>query len=494
MSQPLFDVTFEAGWRSSPPDPRAWLQSYAVRRFGGVSPTMARATDVLYDAAYDNRDIDTSIIEDMPGSESGSRNTNASGFVAALRLYQEAFSGELDATTGPASYDLTDLTRQVLCNVFQDVYGVFVSRVAHRAPLAELRAIADVMLGVIADVDATDAADKNFLLGTWLADATTTGFNASQVSNRLFNARNQITLWGPRGEINDYAAKVGWSGLVSDYYLFRWRSHTDYLLDCIANGTSPDWGSWGSAMLLWEQAWGLSSEMYPTTPSGVAPLAQAGAMIEKYLSTSVATYTVTPGYDAHNVPVPASWRMIPGSTDKVAIGDDCPWLVKGDGSSLTACEASCESAPGCNAVNFNAATGDCELRDCVDPLHPQLTGYEGWGVWGNGSPGNSNIANAWHTDTAVLAYLCNLSPSCAGFNSFGLLVTNATTLAPSPGCTFYAKATTAPVLLTASAAPSPAATPAPTPRPLPAAPLSLSQRMARAHGGDGSPRKLVRSA
>ena len=36
-----------------------------------------------------------------------------------------------------------------------------------------------------------------------------------------FNARNQITLWGPSGQIMDYAAKQ-WSGLVKDYYSPRW--------------------------------------------------------------------------------------------------------------------------------------------------------------------------------------------------------------------------------------------------------------------------------
>ena len=51
MSQPMFDITLESGWRAAPPEPRAWLQSYAVRRYGGSSPAMAAATDVLYDAA-----------------------------------------------------------------------------------------------------------------------------------------------------------------------------------------------------------------------------------------------------------------------------------------------------------------------------------------------------------------------------------------------------------------------------------------------------------
>ena len=34
-------------------------------------------------------------------------------------------------------------------------------------------------------------------------------------------ARNLITLWGPEGNILDYARRT-WSGLVSDYYGQRW--------------------------------------------------------------------------------------------------------------------------------------------------------------------------------------------------------------------------------------------------------------------------------
>jgi len=188
MSQPMFDITLEAGWRSAPVDPRAWLQRYAERRYGGASPTMAAATDVLFDAAYGNHGIDEAIIEDVPGSTSGSRDTNATGITAALRLFVAAFGGgELDAATGPASYDLTDLTRQALVNLFQDAHGVLAAR-APRARAPELAAVAAALLGLIDDVDAADAADVNFLLGPWLADAAATGANASQVANRLFNA------------------------------------------------------------------------------------------------------------------------------------------------------------------------------------------------------------------------------------------------------------------------------------------------------------------
>ena len=282
MSQPMFDITLEAGWRQVGPDPLAWLQSYAVRRYGGESQAMIDATNIMYDSAYANRDIDQSIIEDRPGGSSGSRNTNATGILAALRLFVTAFSnGGLDSTSGPASYDIVDLTRQNLCNLFQDVYGIFSVR-AKFVNLDELTPIANKLLGIIADVDTSDAGDVNFLLGPWLADASKWGFNDSQVSNRLFNARNQITLWGPNGEINDYAAKVGWAGLVKDYYGARWASWTSTLLLAVATNSTPDWGKWSSELLIWEQAWGLNSTMYPTTASGIPPLTTANVMLSKY--------------------------------------------------------------------------------------------------------------------------------------------------------------------------------------------------------------------
>jgi alpha-N-acetylglucosaminidase len=288
MSQPMFDITLEAGWRAQGPDPLAWLQSYAVRRYGGESPAMIDATNILYDAAYANHGIDASIIEDVPGSNTGSRNTNATGILAALRLFVTAFSngGGLDSTTGPASYDLVDLTRQALCNLFQDVYGVFSAR-ATRANVDELTPMANALLGLIFDVDTTDAGDVNFLLGPWLSDAAKWGFNDTQVSNRLFNARNQITLWGPgdpNGEINDYAAKVGWAGLVKDYYGARWTSWTSTLLAAIATNSTPDWNTWAHEELIWEQAWSVNSTMYPTTASGVPPLTTTNVMLSKYFN------------------------------------------------------------------------------------------------------------------------------------------------------------------------------------------------------------------
>ena len=40
----------------------------------------------------------------------------------------------------------------------------------------------------------------------------------------LFSAKNQVTIWGPNGEINDYSARE-WNGVVGDYYYGRWQPH-----------------------------------------------------------------------------------------------------------------------------------------------------------------------------------------------------------------------------------------------------------------------------
>ncbi len=45
-----------------------------------------------------------------------------------------------------------------------------------------------------------------------------------------YDARNLITLWGPDGEINDYASKQ-WGGLVGGYDEPRWEIFVGYLME-----------------------------------------------------------------------------------------------------------------------------------------------------------------------------------------------------------------------------------------------------------------------
>ena len=64
-----------------------------------------------------------------------------------------------------------------------------------------------VFLDILEDLDRILATNKNFLLGPWLESAKALATNSQERKLYEFNARNQITLWGPDGQILDYGGE-----------------------------------------------------------------------------------------------------------------------------------------------------------------------------------------------------------------------------------------------------------------------------------------------
>ena len=91
------------------------------------------------------------------------------------------------------------------------------------------------MMELFDDLERILASNENFLLGTWLKDAKALGLDEMEKMNYEYNARNQITLWGPNGEIRDYANKQ-WSGVIVDYFKPRWKIFLDKLYQSLENG------------------------------------------------------------------------------------------------------------------------------------------------------------------------------------------------------------------------------------------------------------------
>ena len=70
------------------------------------------------------------------------------------------------------------------------------------------------VLDLLLNLDDLLGSHEYFLLGKWLKEANSIpGSNENDRKLYEYNARNQITLWGPKGEIIDYATKQ-WNGLV----------------------------------------------------------------------------------------------------------------------------------------------------------------------------------------------------------------------------------------------------------------------------------------
>ena len=369
---------------------------------------------------------------------------------------------------------------------------------------------------VVAALDAALAADPNFLLGAWLHDAARwgdgdgdssndsssnnnnnnngggggdTGDSSSssssarshaalqqqlkqqqqqrqQENNYLFNARNQITLWGPHGEINGYASK-DWAGMLSGYYGPRWALLFDAMVASAAAGGKPiDSGAVNAAIYAFEQAWCAGNGNGNGNGNGSSasllslPLPSPYASGQDPVTLAQATLAA---FAPARAPDPAVWRALPntdvalpartnasfvqvGGPDTAAVGADCPYMGQDDSvATLAACEQLCRAAPQCNVVNFNAGATACVYRLCADPRHPQVSSNGGWVVYGmNESAASPLLAALQHTDTGVLASLCDWPDSgCAGFTSHGFLlageISHAQTV-PAPGVTLWLRA------------------------------------------------------
>lgn len=124
-------------------------------------------------------------------------------------------------------YDLVDFARQVISNFLTDYLHCLV-------PILRLPKIDDEFVkvlfaqfcdafdAILVDADTLLGVDPNFLFGRWVEHARLAAANSSDVLLFDFNARTQVTTWGPDGHIHDYASKP-WNGLVGSAFRERWK-------------------------------------------------------------------------------------------------------------------------------------------------------------------------------------------------------------------------------------------------------------------------------
>lgn len=84
-----------------------------------------------------------------------------------------------------------------------------------------------------------------------------------------YNARNQITLWGPLGEIRDYANKQ-WSGIVVDYFKPRWAIFLNELETSLTTGKRVNMTKINEQIFEnVEKAFTFSRKIYSTKATGI---------------------------------------------------------------------------------------------------------------------------------------------------------------------------------------------------------------------------------
>ena len=156
-------------------------------------------------------------------------------------------------------YDIVDVTRQVLVNRFIDLYTNLIAVYNSSSSASDVSMAGAQLVQLADDLDELLYTDENFLLSTWVEDARQWAEEGCQVDAAYaayleFSARNQLTLWGPNGEINDYASKQ-WAGLVGEYYSKRWDMFVQYLVHLKKSGEAYNDSIIAEQLLNFGQEW-----------------------------------------------------------------------------------------------------------------------------------------------------------------------------------------------------------------------------------------------
>jgi len=247
----MYDLLLDQAWSRSPIDTETYFHNWVTRRYAGtgaIPHQLYAGWETLRTVVYNNSNftwapaVTRSMLEQSPNITGLANRIIHHGSTAIHydpSKLETAWTGMFAASKenpslwdNPAyQYDMTDVTRQVLVNSFIPLYTSLIS--AYTSPTPSNITIASIgqnLTKVLNTLDSVLLTNPAFSLSTWLNAARAQSSNSSSPTADFYeyNARNQITLWGPDGEITDYASK-SWGGLVKGYYLPRWEIFLQYL-------------------------------------------------------------------------------------------------------------------------------------------------------------------------------------------------------------------------------------------------------------------------
>uniref|UniRef100_A0A8D0GML8 Alpha-N-acetylglucosaminidase n=1 Tax=Sphenodon punctatus TaxID=8508 RepID=A0A8D0GML8_SPHPU len=266
----VYELMTELGWYQEPVDLQLWVTGYATQRYGSKNVQAAAAWQLLLRGVYNCSGIcinhNRSPLVHRPSLHMNTELWyNRTEVYEAWRLLQEA-AGEL-GTSSTFRYDLVDVTRQAMQQLVGDYYQE-IKQAFQRRSLSDLLTAGGVLVyDLLPELDGLLSSDGRFLLGHWLKEARSVATSDREAELYDLNARNQLTLWGPNGNILDYANKQ-LGGLVLDYYGVRWSLFVSALVECLNAGTPFHQDQFNQAVFQVERGFIYNGKRYPPRPAG----------------------------------------------------------------------------------------------------------------------------------------------------------------------------------------------------------------------------------
>ena len=221
----IYEYVFEKAWDNPlTRDVGAWTERMADRRAGGKDPKVRAAWMLLTDSVYNKVSSPAHIsrINKRPTISNAKHISPTYAYSNLTLLHTLDLMLASDSKSRTLHFDIVNITRQLLCNHFDDLYTDYMAAY-HNRNLTLMRQTQQRMQSILDDIDSLLATEQTFLLGRWIRDARALGSSEAEKDYYECNARNIITTWGPPNtHLNDYSART-WAGLIASYYTPRWN-------------------------------------------------------------------------------------------------------------------------------------------------------------------------------------------------------------------------------------------------------------------------------
>lgn len=250
----IYEMQFDLLTLDKPLDFDKWLDDYIDRRYGCPDNDTKQKLRNIWDTLLETCYKDKGYSENGVGSAIGARPSlaNAIGspcdniknfydrnlFLKAVKD-MAALSDILKSSDG-YQFDLYDMTRQVLSNLFDDKITELIGIVKDKN-IQLFKEKSSICIELLSDLDSFLSLRKNYSLSRWINDAHALASDDKEKKYFDEMARCLITLWGDiNGDaaLTDYSWRE-WSGLIKEYYIPRWNMYFDYICDCLEKDIPP---------------------------------------------------------------------------------------------------------------------------------------------------------------------------------------------------------------------------------------------------------------
>lgn len=264
----VYDLLMEMPWRSEPPDLKTWVCDFARRRYGAANANAETAWDILRETVYGASGSPTPAFLKRPALAACATSRPPYDPLRLMMAWDRLLAAaEVFGDKDTYRYDIVDVGRQVLSTLAGPMADEI--RIAYESgDNGALSEAGNRSLKLIDDVDRLLATQYAFRLGHWTEDARRWAENSDEARHYEWNARNQITLWGPRDSVLHEYARKEWAGLLESFYRPRWERFLKRLSASLQSGTLLDDEAFQNEAMDFEEEWTHGTETFTSAPEG----------------------------------------------------------------------------------------------------------------------------------------------------------------------------------------------------------------------------------